>query len=105
MKDLDKLESVFKQIQMTIKRLETDFESSSKELAQKLMAVENGKVDKTECVSTNGGKIKTDLDMQKFDVLNLPLPRTDNEPITKTLYDRLQTDLDALRIIVELKLA
>ncbi|VDI33806.1 Hypothetical predicted protein [Mytilus galloprovincialis] len=103
MKDLDELESVCKQIQMTIKRLKRDFESSSKELTKKLMAVENGKVDKSECVSTNGGKMKTDLDMQKFHVLNLPLPQTDNEPITKAVYDRLQSDLDVLRIFVELK--
>ena len=103
MKDLEELDSEMKQLQMTIKRMQRKYEASIKDLTKKLMIVEDGKVDKSECVSTNGGLMTTDLDMQKYHVLNLPLPRADNEPITKALYDRLQQDLDALRVFVELK--
>ena len=103
MKDLEELDSEMKQLQMTIKRMQREYEASIKDLTKKMMIVEDGKVDKSECVSTNGGLMTTDLDMQKYHVLNLPLPRTDNEPITKALYDRLQQDLDALRVFVELK--
>ena len=103
MKDLEELDSEMKQMQMAIKRMQREYEASIKDLTKKLMIVEDGKVDKSECVSTNGGLMTTDLDMQKYHVLNLPLPRTDNEPITKALYDRLQQDLDALRVFVELK--
>ena len=103
MKDLEELDSEMKQMQMAIKRMQREYEASIKDLTKKLMIVEDGKVDKSECVSTNGGLMTTDLDMQKYHVLNLPLPRTDNEPITKALYDRLLQDLDALRIFVELK--
>ena len=103
MKDLEELDSEMKQMQMAIKRMQREYEASIKDLTKKLMIVEDGKVDKSECVSTNGGLMTTDLDMQKYHVLNLPLPRADNEPITKALYDRLQQDLDALRVFVELK--
>ena len=103
MKDLEELDSEMKQMQMAIKRMQREYEASIKDLTKKLMIVEDGKVDKSECVSTNGGLMTTDLDMQKYHVLNLPLPMTDNEPITKALYDRLQQDLDALRVFVELK--
>ena len=103
MKDLEELDSEMKQMQMAIKRMQREYEASIKDLTKKLMTVEDGKVDKSECVSTNGGLMTTDLDMQKYHVLNLPLPRADNEPITKALYDRLQQDLDALRVFVELK--
>ena len=102
MKDLEELDSEMKQMQMAIKRMQREYEASIKDLTKKLMIVEDGKVDKSECVSTNGGLMTTDLDMQKYHVLNLPLPRADNEPITKALYDRLQQDLDALRVFVEL---
>ena len=102
MKDLEELDSEMKQMQMAIKRMQREYEASIKDLTKKLMIVEDGKVDKSECVSTNGGLMTTDLDMQKYHVLNLPLPQTDNEPITKALYDRLQQDLDALRVFVEL---
>lgn len=44
-----------------------------------------------------------DIDMQKYPIRNLPLPQTDNEPITKALNDRLQSDFDVLRVLVELK--
>ena len=103
MKDLEELDSEMKQMQMAIKRMQREYEASIKDLTKKLMIVEDGKVDKSECVSTNGGLMTTDLNMQKYHVLNLPLPRADNEPITKALYDRLQQDLDALRVFVELK--
>ena len=103
MKDLEELDSEMKQLQMTIKRMQREYVASIKDLTKKMMIVEDGKVDKSECVSTNGGLMTTDLDMQKYHVLNLPLPQTDNEPITKALYDRLQQDLDALRVFVELK--
>lgn len=67
------------------------------------MAVENGKVDKSKCVSTNCGKMKTDLDMRTFHVLNLPLPQTDNEPITKALYNRLQSDFGCIKDFCRIK--
>ena len=103
MKDLEELDLEMKQMQMTIKRMQMEYDTSIKDLTKKLMTVEDGKVDKSDYVSTNGGLKTKDLYMQKYHLLNLPLPRTGNEPITKALYHRLQQDLDALRVFVELK--
>ena len=45
---------------------------------------------KTECVSTNSGKVNVDLDMQMHHLRNLPLPKEDGEPVRKISFSKLE---------------
>ena len=85
MKDLEDLESECNQLQMETKRTQKEI----KDLTKKLMALESSKVDKSECVSTNGGLMNTDIDMQKYRIRNLPLPQEDGDAATKVSFDIL----------------
>ena len=71
------------------------------------------KVDRTECFSTNGGKVNAYLDhvdMQKHHLRNLPLSKEDGEPVSKISFSKrkeeiakVKESIDALRKYVQLK--
>ena len=110
-------------MKVVVQRMERDFQALRDEMggvklqAKKVDALEKTieklnmtKVDRTECVSTNGGKVNVDLDMQKHHLRNLPLPREDGEPVSKISFSILEDEIakikesiDALRTYVQLK--
>ena len=87
MKVIDELDSVCKQIQMTIRQMQTEYDPSIKELTKKMMTVEDGKVDKSERVSTNGGAPPA----------KLPLPQEDGEPVSKISFSILKDEISKIK--------
>ena len=86
-----------------MKRMKEDSDQAIKNLVKDVRKLEKDKVDRSECVSTNGGMMNTDIDMQKYRLTNLRLPEEDNEPITKAVYDDIIGQIDSLRVFVQLK--
>ena len=92
MKDLEDLESECNQLRMETKRTQKEI----KDLAKKLMTLRSSKVDKSECVSTNGGLMNTDIDMQKYRIRNLPLPQEDGDAATKVSFNILWDKIEKI---------
>ena len=67
------------QMTMELKRVEREHAAAIKGLEKDVQ----GKVDKSECVSTNGGMMNVDLDMQNHAIRNLPEGKEADEPLTK----------------------
>ncbi len=96
-KGIKALESECNQLNMKMKRMD-------REMHDAIKAATKDKVDRTECVSTNGGKMSIDLDMQGYAVHNLPEGTHADEPVTKGWYAKnwqelvvnMQTKINAL---------
>ncbi|VDI54584.1 Hypothetical predicted protein [Mytilus galloprovincialis] len=88
LKDLEALQSECNQLKMDLKRM-------TREINDSIKTSTRDKVDRTECVSTNGGKMSIDLDMQGHAIRNLPEGSRSDEPVTKGWYAKNWQELVA----------
>ena len=85
----DAMQTKVNQMAMELKRVEREHAAAIKGLEKDM----RGKVGKAECVSTNGGKMAVDLDMQNHAIRNLPEGVGADEPVTKGWYAKNWQDL------------
>ena len=89
--EIDELKTKIHQMMMELKRIREKYDDSIKGLEKDVQ----GKVGKKECVSTNGGKMNVDLDMQGHAIRNLPEGKEADEPVTKGWYAKNWQELVA----------
>lgn len=80
-----------------ITRMERKYDTMIKGFEKKL----EDKASKAECVNTNGGKIFTDIDMQKHHIKNPPLPKDEDDPVSKIAFTILENKFDSIRTIIQ----
>ena len=87
--EIEALQTKLNHMTMELKRVEREHAAAMKGLEKDI----RDKVGKAECVSTNGGKMSVDLDMQNHAIRNLPEGTSADEPITKGWYAKNWQDL------------